>query len=146
MSNLTAIQKVFAQVHSPSGFTFPQTVAALLALGVTRYHIDYTARTATAYKPNDGTDGNTQIETDVSAIPAPTVVPGTAWRQEGVVAAIRRIQSDKAMTYAQFAQECVDSGVVGYLAFLTGKQVLYYSADGDVHVEWFPGAGPQAQQ
>ncbi|KIW29447.1 uncharacterized protein PV07_05261 [Cladophialophora immunda] len=151
MSTLTPIQGVFAKVHSASGLTFPETVASLLKLGVTRYHVDYVARTTTTYTPRstptsaDDNAPTTTIETEHVAIPAPAVTPGTAWDQAGLARAIRRVQARETV-YAEFARECVDAGVAGYLAFLAGKRVLYYGLDGDVHVEWFPGARPKDQE
>ncbi|KEF63675.1 uncharacterized protein A1O9_01653 [Exophiala aquamarina CBS 119918] len=141
MASTTAIQKIFAQVHSASGLAFPNTVSALLTLGVTRYHIDYTAGTATTYKAK--TSGESQeVEIEQVNIPSPAMSPRTSWSKDGVVKAIRRVQAGETK-YAAFAQECADSGVTGYLAFLSGKNVLYYGSEGDVHVEWFPGAGPK---
>lgn len=40
----------------------------------------------------------------------------------------------------------MDAGVVGYIAFLEGKRVIYYGETGDQHVEWFPGAGPETEE
>lgn len=139
MSSTSAIQKIFAQVHSASGLTFPNTVSALLALGVTRHHVDYSAGVATTYKAATKDEA---VETEQVSITSPPRSSPTPWSKSGVVKAIRRVQAGETK-YNEFAQECVDSGVTGYLAFLSGKNVLYYGADGDVHVEWFPGAGPK---
>lgn len=38
------------------------------------------------------------------------------------------------------------AGVQGYFAFLRGKRVTYVGRQGDQHIEWFPGAGPEARQ
>ncbi|KIW79745.1 hypothetical protein Z517_06359 [Fonsecaea pedrosoi CBS 271.37] len=158
---LTPVQRVFAQVHSSSGLRFPETVAALLALGVTRYHVDYVAGTTTTYAPTSAakrTTGSSQLEntiaheTEVIATPTPlhtttpSVTPFTpsmvfsAWNAPALTLAIARIQANKT-TYAEFSRECIAAGVAGYMAFLAGKRVLYYGCDGDVHVEWFPGVG-----
>lgn len=71
----TPIQQIFAKVHSSasvagSGLTFPQTVAALLALGVTRYHVDYTAGMVTTYTPATAT-------APATASPSTPDAPGT---------------------------------------------------------------------
>ncbi|KAH0840438.1 hypothetical protein AYO21_03074 [Fonsecaea monophora] len=151
----TPVQRVFAQVHSSSGLRFPETVAALLALGVTRYHVDYVAGTTTTYAPTSAakrTTGSSQLEnaiaheTEVIATPTPlhTTTPSmvfSAWNAPALALAIARIQANKT-TYAEFSRECIAAGVAGYMAFLAGKRVLYYGCDGDVHVEWFPGVGP----
>jgi len=141
MSSTSAIQKIFAQVHSANGLAFPNTVSALMALGVTRYHIDYTAGTATTYTSQSSPESG-EAEVEKVKIPSPAMSPRTSWSKDGVVKAIKRVQAGETK-YAAFAQECVDSGVTGYLAFLSGKNVLYYGEKGEVHVEWFPGAGPR---
>jgi uncharacterized protein YbcV (DUF1398 family) len=140
MSSASAIQKIFAQVHSASGLTFPNTVSALNALGVARYHVDYTAGTATTYKSSPQDNG---VEVEQVSITSPVMSSRTPWSKDGVVMAIRRVQAGQTK-YKEFSQECVDSGNTGYLAFLVGKNVLYYGPDGDFHIEWFPGSGPKA--
>ncbi|KIX94154.1 uncharacterized protein Z520_10180 [Fonsecaea multimorphosa CBS 102226] len=150
MSTLTPVQAVFARVHSPTSLTFPEVVASLLKLGVTRYHVDYISRTTTTYTPKkatSSTDAET-ISTEQIAIPAPSaagVKPSTAWDAAALTRALRRVQAGETV-YAEFAREVVDAGVTGYFAFLEGKRVLYYGLNGDVYVEWFPGAGPAKQE
>ncbi|KAJ9617302.1 hypothetical protein H2200_001023 [Cladophialophora chaetospira] len=141
MLTLSPIAKVFAQVHSPD-LPFPKTVAALLALGVTRYHIDYASSLATAFSQNiaSGTTSTEQIP-----VPTPRSIPNGKWDPSGVKNAIKRVQSGQTPTYDDFSQEIIQAGVVGYFAFLTGKKVVYYGAEGDLHVEWFPGAGPKQE-
>ena len=75
MSTLTPIAKIFARVHSP-GLAFPDTVAALLALGVTRYQVDYASSLATAYSPSTA---SASITAEQIPIPAPHVKPATSW-------------------------------------------------------------------
>ncbi|KIW92446.1 uncharacterized protein Z519_06293 [Cladophialophora bantiana CBS 173.52] len=156
---LTPIQQVFAQVHSPTSLTFPETIALLLNLGVTRYHVDYISRTTTTYTPRpasksaaDSTSpsaatstGQTPIATEQMAMPAPAVNPDTSWDAAALARAIRRVQGRQTV-YAEFVRECVDAGVAGYIACLVGKRVLYYGLNGDVHVEWFPGAEPMGHK
>jgi uncharacterized protein YbcV (DUF1398 family) len=136
-----SIRAVWHKVHSAEGLPFPQTVSALMALGVTRYHIDYVASTATAYVPNAETGA---LDIDIADIPShfkPQHV-SAKWTEEGVVGAIGRVQKGQ-VTYAQFATQCIESGVTNYFACLEGKRVVYFGALGDVHVEWFPGAAPR---
>ncbi|OAL33096.1 hypothetical protein AYO20_07578 [Fonsecaea nubica] len=155
-STFTPVQRVFAQVHSATGLKFPETVAALLALGVTRYHVDYIAGTTTTYAPTSApkrATGSSQLENAIAnavvieseVIPTPTPLHTTpsmtvAWNAPALSLAIARIQANKT-TYMEFSRECSAAGVVGYMAFLAGKRVLYYGCDGDVHVEWFPSVG-----
>lgn len=136
-----SIQAVWHKVHSAQGLPFPQTVSALMALGVTRYHIDYVASTATAYVSNAETGA---VEVDIADIPSyfQPQHASSKWNEEGVVDAIRRVQKGE-VTYAQFATQCIEAGVTNYFAYLEGKRVVYFGALGDAHVEWFPGAGPR---
>ena len=142
MSTLTPVAKVFAQVHSP-GLPFPKTVAALLALSVTRYHVDYASALVTTYS---STTPSKTITTEQVHSPSPKVKSGTPWSQDGIVNAIKRVQSGQTATYEEFSGEIIDAGGAGYIAFLTGQCVLYYGHEGDMHVEWFPGAGPKQSE
>lgn len=112
-----------------------------MALGVTRYHIDYVASTATAYVPNAHSGA---VDIDVAEIPSHynPQYASAKWSDEGVVNAIGRVQKGE-VTYAQFATQCIEAGVTNYFACLEGQRVVYFGARGDVHVEWFPGAGPR---
>jgi len=47
--------------------------------------------------------------------------------------------------YIIFSKEAIEAGVTNYFAYLEGKRVVYMSAFGDIHTEWFPGAAPTAQ-
>jgi uncharacterized protein YbcV (DUF1398 family) len=128
------IHLVWDSVHTPSGLTFPQTVAALLKLGVQKYHVDYVASTATAYAGS---------EVDVCEIPrhAPASGQPAPWNADGVVAAIREVQAGK-VSYPEFSRLAMAAGVTNYFAFLEGKRVVYIGALGDLHTEWFPGSKP----
>ena len=134
-----SLRAIWAQVHSPAGLPFPQTVAKLTALKVTRYHVDYVANNATSYVPNAQT-GN--VDVDVASIPSHGVPPrtGAEWNAEGLINATKRTQRGET-NYQQFATECIDAGVTNYFAYLDGKRVVYMGGVGDFHVEWFPGHG-----
>ncbi|ETI24511.1 hypothetical protein G647_03880 [Cladophialophora carrionii CBS 160.54] len=149
MPTLTPVAKIFAQVHSPRGLRFPETVASLLALGVTRYHVDYTSSLITAYSASNTSSRPRTITTEQITFVGPThsgpnidVNPNATWDPTGVKTAIKRIQTGESSTYADFSSEITAAGVVGYFAFLEGKRVVYYGPEGEVHVEWFPGDGP----
>lgn len=138
---LDALHQLWHQVHSDQGISFPHAVAGLLGLGVSRYHVDYVACTVTSYISG----ASTLPTVDVSPIPSyGTVVPGTrsAFNAGAVVDAIRRTSRGET-TYREFSAECIEAGVVGYMAYLNGKRVMYLGSEGDFHVEWFPGAGPK---
>jgi uncharacterized protein YbcV (DUF1398 family) len=135
-----SIRAVWPQAHSSAKLDFPTTVSTLLALGVSRYHIDYVTKTATAYIP-DAQTGKTDVDrADIQSINAS---PG-AWSKQGLVDAIRWAGSGAPdYSYAGFARRCVEAGVIEYHAYLEGQRVVYLGENGDVHVDWFPGAGPK---
>jgi uncharacterized protein YbcV (DUF1398 family) len=129
-------------VHSSTNLSFPAVVSALLALGVFRYHVDYVASTATAYVSNAHTG---TVDFDVAPIPSAAKLPraGASWSKKDLVETIRWAQSGaEDYEYAKFARRAVEAGVTDYVAYLEGKRVIYLGGNGDMHVEWFPGAGP----
>jgi uncharacterized protein YbcV (DUF1398 family) len=127
------IHQIWADVHSPSGLQFPQTVSRLLALGVQRYHIDYVASTATAYIGQS---------CDVAEIPSYQFPTETSeWDESKLIAAIRSAQAGEG-SYFDFATRAIEAGVTNYFAYLDGKKVVYLGAKGEAHTEWFPGSGP----
>ncbi|KYK57626.1 hypothetical protein DCS_04638 [Drechmeria coniospora] len=139
MASSSTIEGVFEQVHS-AGKTFPETVGALMELGVTRYHVDFVSSSVTTYKPKTG---GGSYEVHRIPIPLSNGRLDSSWDGAGIVNAIRLIQQRvEIKTYAEFTERCVNAGVAGYQACLTGKRVVYYGHNGDMHVEWFPGAEP----
>jgi len=60
---------------------------------------------------------------------------------EGIVAAIRGAQSD-TIRYPEFMKQAAAAGVIAYWAFLTGKKVIYFGRQGEMHIEEFPRAKP----
>lgn len=44
--------------------------------------------------------------------------------------------------YLAFSEAVVRSGVVEYTVYVGGKRVVYVGSEGEMHTEWFPGAGP----
>jgi len=149
MSLSQELSLIWEAVHSKAGLPFPETVSRLMSLGVTRYHIDYAATTATSYVSNASSPS---IIVDVAKLPAehiPKPLTATAWSKEGLVAAVRKAQAmavEGKGDYLAFAAECIEAGVTDYVAFLDGKRVLYLGAKGDSHTEWFPGAGPSDEE
>ncbi|KAF2257303.1 hypothetical protein BU26DRAFT_514002, partial [Trematosphaeria pertusa] len=148
----TSLYSIWAAVHSPSGLPFPTTVARLTSLGITRYRVDYVARTITAYRPSP-VQPTSDPPTSSSAAALPSFAADTApfptahlyalgsWDKEGVVKAIRRAQAGEG-NYIEFSEAVVAAGVTDYTCYIEGKNVVYAGEKGEMHVEWFPGAGP----
>jgi len=113
--------------------TFPQAVGKLLEVGVESYCVDFAAGRKTYYTTN----GETAIE------PMILTLEPVAGEFSGadLVAAIRGAQAD-TVRYPEFVKRSTAAGVIGYWAFLTGKQVIYFGRKGELHVEKFPGAKP----
>jgi len=129
-----AIRAIWTKVHSPAGFPFPSTVAALTQLGVTRYRADYTTNTVTAYIDFTG-------ETDVAplAINNHLGTAGQKWSLDGLRKAIQNAQAGVG-NYHDFSAAAVAAGVAEYTCYIVGKKVVYAGVLGELHTEWFPGA------
>ena len=111
--------------------TFPQGVQRLMAVGVESYLVDFAGRRKTHYLAG----GETHTETMSLGPHAIAQEFSAAARVE----AIRAAQAD-AIRYPEFVKRATAAGVLGYWAFLTGRQVVYFGRKGEQHVEKFPGA------
>ena len=135
-----AIESLWHQVHSATGLPFPQTVAALQDLNVSRYHVDFIGCTSTSYVRGPTSHAKT---VHIASLPSHGSGVTDAFDHEALKAATQQVRQGK-LTYPEFAGKCMDAGVVGYLTFIEGKRVMYFGEKGDYHLEWFPGAGPDA--
>ena len=111
--------------------TFPQVVGKLLEIGVESYCVDFAAGRKTYY----ATNGETLTESMILKLD-PVAEKFSA---ASLVAAIRGAQAD-TVRYPEFVKRSTAAGVVGYWAFLAGKQVIYFGRKGEMHIEKFPGA------
>lgn len=110
---------------------FPQSVGKLLEVGVESYCVDFAAGRKTYYAAS----GETAIEPMILTLePVAEEFSGA-----DLVAAIRGAQAD-TVRYPEFVKRSTAAGVIGYWAFLTGKQVIYFGRKGELHIERFPGA------
>ena len=123
-----AIHDVAAETQAGE-LIFPEVVRRLLEVGVESYFIDFATGSETFYLTNGGTYTETML-LPLSAIAAD-------FSKEGIVAAIRGAQSD-TVRYPVFVRLATAAGVIGYWAFLTGKQVTYFGRKGEQHTEHFP--------
>ena len=108
---------------------FPEVVRRLLAAGVESYLIDFATGNETFYLTNGGTYVEKMI--------LPLNAIAEDFSKEGIVAAIRGAQAD-TVRYPEFVRLATAAGVIGYWAFLTGKQVTYFGRQGEQHIEKFP--------
>lgn len=119
--------------------SFPEVVGHLLHAGVEYYHVDYIARQKSFY----AAEGSAVVVTPIHYEGLPVVAPD--FDSIAVKAAILDSQRH-GQVYRDFTRRVMAAGVQGYFAFLRGKRVTYVGRQGDQHIEWFPGAGPEPRQ
>ncbi|OYY51006.1 MAG: DUF1398 domain-containing protein [Polynucleobacter sp. 24-46-87] len=109
--------------------TFPEVLIRLVSVGVESYFADYRDQSTTYYLSSN------------EAIRIPMKMPyieiPNEFNREGVVAAIHGAQSDQ-VRYPQFLELTMLAGCIGYMVWITGKQVSYFGRQGEVHIEHFP--------
>ena len=127
----TKTMREVAEQTDAGQMTFPQGLQRLMAAGVESYLVDFAARRKTHYLAG----GETHAES--MALNVDAIAP--EFSAAKLVEAIRAAQAD-AIRYPEFVQRATAAGVIGYWAFLTGRQVVYLGRKGEQHVEKFPGA------
>lgn len=128
--NISLIRDVIQQSLAGT-MTFPQIVGKLLAEDVESYHVDLIRSENRYYMQN----GESYVET----VPFSHPQAGRTFSATQVMAAIKAIQTEK-ITYQEFLHEIIAAGTVYYIAYLTGKKVVYLGREGDFHIEPFPNA------
>jgi uncharacterized protein YbcV (DUF1398 family) len=111
--------------------TFPEIVGQLSAIGVERYHADYSRGEITYYWPNG--------ESHIVATTHATHETGMVFSASTVEAAVRQSQRNEH-TYLDFISKTMAAGCVGYFVQLTGRRVHYFGRNGECHTELFPNA------
>jgi len=130
--NIQAMHAVMAETQAGQ-LIFPEVVRRLLEVGVESYFCDAAAMQETLYL------GDGQTHTAKMALPHLHIAQ--EFSTEGIVAAIRGAQSD-TIRYPEFMKQSAAAGVIAYWAFLTGKKVIYFGRQGEMHIEEFPRAKP----
>lgn len=109
--------------------TFPEVVMHLLQAGIERYYVDLVSHQSIYYSVQGETYNVSFPHTQFPAF-------GSSFQKDTVVDTIREIQAGK-IDYLEFLARVMAAGVVGYQAFLTGKQVHYFGKEGALHIEHF---------
>lgn len=109
--------------------TFPETVAALMGVGVSRYHVDYTRGEKTCYLRNG--------ESHVMSIDLDFRHSAEQFDAAEVAAAVLASQTE-GQPYPVFIERTLRAGCVGYFAYLDGRKVVYIGNFGEEHTEHFP--------
>ena len=112
---------------------FPEVVRRLADAGVESYFVDFAAGKETFYTST----GETHIE-DLTVSRDPIAED---FSEEEIVAAIRGAQAD-TIRYPEFVKRATAAGVIAYWAYLTGRKVVYFGRQGQMHVEEFPQPRP----
>jgi uncharacterized protein YbcV (DUF1398 family) len=109
--------------------TFPEMVGQLAGIGVERYHADYGRQEITYYLP----DGDSLVV----ATPHPAHAMAIEFSPSAIEAAVRQSQRN-VHTYLDFIRKTKAAGCVGYFVQITGRRAIYFSRNGESHVEHFP--------
>jgi uncharacterized protein YbcV (DUF1398 family) len=128
----TTIIHDVARATQAGAISFPDVVKALLATGVEYYHVDYVGRRKTFYASTGSVV--------VSPIEYEGLPPVAADFNVAALKAAILDSQQNGQKYRDFTRRAMEAGVQGYTAFLRGKRVVYLGRQGDLHVEWFPGA------
>ena len=127
----TKVMQKCAEGALSGELTFPEIVGRLAAIGVERYHADYSRQEITYYLP----DGDSLV---VSA-PHPAHATAHEFSSSAVAAAVRQSQLNEH-TYLDFIRKTMAAGCVGYFVQLSGRCVIYFGRKGESHMEHFPPA------
>ena len=129
------MNKNFFEESAKSSLTgskkFPEIVGSLINAGVESYHVDL-IRSENQYYLKNG-------ETYLVANGVPKTEVEEKFSAPAVESAVRESQAGK-ITYPQFMEKISAAGCSYYIAYLSGKRVIYFGRQGDLHTEYFPGA------
>ena len=108
--------------------SFPEIVGRLIALGVERYHADYSRQEITYYFP----DGDSLVVPS----PHPSFPTAQEFSASTIENAVRQSQQGEH-SYLDFIQKTKAAGCVGYFVHITGRRAVYYGRNGESHMEHF---------
>lgn len=120
-----------AHLSAAGKIHFGEVIGRLIKAGVERYHADY-SRGEITYYTSDGGSCVVPMEHERMTI-------GISFSAADVASAVREAQRGEIM-YPAFTRKVMAAGCVGYFVQITGMCVQYFGRNGEIHVEWFPGA------
>ena len=130
----TQVMQICVQGSLSGSLTFPEVVGRLAAIGVERYHADYSRQEITYYLSNG--------ESHVVAVPYPAHETAAEFSSNAVEAAVRQSQRGEH-AYRDFVRKTMAAGCVGYFVQIAGRRAIYFGRNGEAHVEQFPPAPAQ---
>lgn len=108
---------------------FPEVVSKLKEIGVNSYYADLISLHKTYY-----TCDGSHIE---SLEFTPSTKIANEFCSQGIKEAILASQKGE-ISYKEFLNRAVASGVISYMVFINGKKAIYFGKNGDFHIEHFP--------
>ena len=111
--------------------TFPNVVMGLIEQGVEFYHVDLIRGENRYY--------STMAQSYVVANNHAHIDAPESFSAEQVISAIRASQQGQ-INYSTFVERIVKAGCVFYIAYLSGRRVVYFGRKGDFHTEHFPNS------
>lgn len=130
-SNKVATLKDYVEQSHAGTLSFGDLVGQLIAMGIERYHADYSRMELTYYLPSG--------ETCVLPMPCASDAIANEFSASEVAGCVRQSQLGQ-LKYPQFIEKTIAAGCVGYFVQIAGKRVQYFGRHGDIHTEWFPDA------
>jgi uncharacterized protein YbcV (DUF1398 family) len=111
--------------------SFSEVVSKLQAIGVERYHVDFSRQESTYYLLS----GESHVES-TGKHPEPVA---EVFSPAAVEAAIKQIQRGE-IVYTEFLRKIMAAGCAGYFVQITGRRAQYFGRNGDIYIEPFPSA------
>ena len=131
MNHIETVREILAETHAGRAI-FPDVVRRMLAAGVDSYMVDLIRGVDVVYF-NDDTTFTEPLGVKFGSV-------AQDFSKPKIVGAIRAAQRDE-IRYPEFMSRAAMAGVAAYWAELKGQRVIYMGRKGDMHIEWFPGAG-----
>ncbi len=128
--NIAVIQEIMYQSLAGT-ITFPQVVGKLLNEGIEAYHVDLILGENRYYQANG--------EAHVEPTPFEHSIAAQTFSSIEVAFAIKSIQIGQ-IDYQEFLRKILAAGTVYYIAYLSGRKVIYFGRNGDLHIEPFSTA------
>lgn len=108
---------------------FPSVVKELIEAGVESYQVDY-RRKANTYYLSSGEVYSLNVQ-------IPDLPIAVNFHQDKVQELIKGAQTGR-VKYQEFVRLTMQSGCVGYIVWISGRQVTYFGRCGEIHIEPFP--------
>lgn len=117
-----------ATLSDQEKITFPEIVQRLMKADIELYYADLLQSNKTFYS-GDTTHTVKCLKKHDKVSPS--------FNLDGVVKAIKQIQFGE-IKYQEFVKKIMDSGILCYMVFITGRKAIYFGRNGEQHIEHFP--------